>query len=66
MNSILRDMENEYVLSEKQLDIVSKAIFSINSDTNIIEHEIMQLGTHLENLGLYINELDFKLKENRM
>ena len=57
MKDILKQMNEEYIVTEKQLDIVSKAIFSINSDTDILEHEIMELGIHLENLGLYINEL---------
>ena len=54
---ILSTMNEEYIIAEKQLDKISKVIFSINSDTYILEHEIMELGIHLENLGLYINEL---------
>ena len=57
MKNILKQMNEEYVIAEKQLDKVSKIIFSINSDTDILEHEVMELGIHLENLGLYINEL---------
>lgn len=57
MKDILKQMNEEYIIAEKQLDKVSKIIFSINSDTDILEHEVMELGIHLENLGLYINEL---------
>lgn len=57
MKNILKQMNEEYIIAEKQLDKISKVIFSINSDTDILEHEIMELGIHLENLGLYINEL---------
>ena len=57
MKNILKQMNEEYIIAEKQLDKVSKIIFSINSDTDILEHEVMELGIHLENLGLYINEL---------
>ena len=57
MKDILKQMNEEYIIAEKQLDKISKVIFSINSDTDILEHEVMELGIHLENLGLYINEL---------
>ena len=57
MKNILKQMNEEYIIAEKQLDKISKVIFSINSYKYILEHEIMELGIHLENLGLYINEL---------
>ena len=41
---------------------VSKSIFRIHKDTDLLEHEIMELSTELENLGLSIN----KLNENIM
>ena len=63
MKDILKQMNEEYIIAEKQLDKVSKIIFSINSDTDILEHEVMELGIHLENLGLYINELSLIWKK---
>lgn len=57
MKDILKQMNEEYIIAEKQLDKISKVISSINSETDILEHEVMELGIHLENLGLYINEL---------
>ena len=57
MKDILKQMNEEYIIAEKQLDKISKVISCINSETDILEHEVMELGIHLENLGLYINEL---------
>ena len=63
MKDILKQMNEEYIIAEKQLDKISKVISSINSETDILEHEVMELGIHLENLGLYINELSLIWKK---
>ena len=58
MKTIINQINIEYDSVEKQLEKVSKSIFSIHKDTELIEHEIMELSTELENLGLSINELN--------
>ena len=58
MKTIVNQINKEYISVEKQLEKVSKSIFRIHKDTDLIEHEIMELSTELENLGLSINELN--------
>ena len=58
MKTIINQINIEYGSVEKQLEKVSKSIFRIHKDTDLIEHEIMELSTELENLGLSINELN--------
>ena len=58
MRTIINQINKEYISIEKQLEKVSKSIFRIHKDTDLIEHEIMELSTELENLGLSINELN--------
>lgn len=58
MKAIVNQINKEYISVEKQLEKVSKSIFRIHKDTDLIEHEIMELSTELENLGLSINELN--------
>lgn len=58
MKTIINQINIEYDSVEKQLEKVSKSIFKIHKDTDLIEHEIMELSTELENLGLSINELN--------
>ena len=58
MKTIINQINKEYGPVEKQLEKVSKSIFRIHKDTDLIEHEIMELSTELENLGLSINELN--------
>lgn len=58
MHQLSEQLNEEYNLIEKQLDKVSKTIFSIDENTNILEHEVMHLGTLIENLGLSLNELE--------
>lgn len=55
---ILKQMNKEYNSIENQLDKVVKALRTMNSDTEILDHEIMELSTEIENLGLSINELE--------
>lgn len=58
MKTIVNQINKEYISVEKQLEKVSQSIFRIHKDTDLIEHEIMELSTELENLGLSINELN--------
>ena len=58
MKTIINQINKEYISVEKQLEKVSKSIFRIHKDTDLLEHEIMELSTELENLGLSINELN--------
>ena len=58
MRTIINQINKEYISIEKQLEKVSKSIFRIHKDTDLLEHEIMELSTALENLGLSINELN--------
>lgn len=58
MRTIINQINKEYISVEKQLEKVSKSIFRIHKDTDLLEHEIMELSTELENLGLSINELN--------
>lgn len=58
MKTIVNQINKEYISVEKQLEKVSKSIFRIHKDTDLLEHEIMELSTELENLGLSINELN--------
>lgn len=58
MKTIINQINIEYGSVEKQLEKVSKSIFRIHKDTDLLEHEIMELSTELENLGLSINELN--------
>ena len=58
MKTIVNQINIEYGSVEKQLEKVSKSIFRIHKDTDLIEHELMELSTELENLGLSINELN--------
>lgn len=58
IKDIVDQMNEEYSSIEKQLEKVSKSIFRIHKDTDLLEHEIMELSTELENLGLSINELN--------
>ena len=58
MKTIINQINIEYGSVEKQPEKVSKSIFRIHKDTDLIEHEIMELSTELENLGLSINELN--------
>ena len=57
IKDIVYQMNKEYNLIEKQLDKISKSIFTIHKDTDLINHEIMELSTELENLGISLNEL---------
>ena len=52
-------IKEEYLLVEKLLEQVSRSIFTIGKDTDLIEHEIMELSLALENLGLLIDEIAF-------
>ena len=58
IKDIVNQMNVEYNLIEKQLDKISKSIFTIHKDTDLINHEIMELSTELENLGISLNELN--------
>lgn len=57
MKEFIEEINEEYSLVESLLEKVSKSIFTIEKDTELIKHEIMELSTALENLGLSINEL---------
>ena len=61
IKDIVNQMNVEYNLIEKQLDKVSKSIFTIHKDTDLINHEIMELSTELENLGISLNELNERI-----
>ena len=61
IKDIVYQMNKEYNLIEKQLDKVSKSIFTIHKDTDLINHEIMELSTELENLGISLNELNERI-----
>ena len=58
IKDIVNQMNVEYSSIEKQLDKISKSIFTIHKDTDLINHEIMELSTELENLGISLNELN--------
>lgn len=60
MYQLSRQLREEYELIEKQLDKVSKVILTIDENTNLLEHEVMELSVLLENLGLSLNELEDK------
>lgn len=61
IKDIVNQMNVEYNLIEKQLDKISKSIFTIHKDTDLINHEIMELSTELENLGISLNELNERI-----
>ena len=61
IKDIVDQMNEEYNLIEKQLDKISKSIFTIHKDTDLINHEIMELSTELENLGISLNELNERI-----
>ena len=61
IKDIVNQMNAEYNLIEKQLDKISKSIFTIHKDTDLINHEIMELSTELENLGISLNELNERI-----
>ena len=61
IKDIVYQMNKEYNLIEKQLDKISKSIFTIHKDTDLINHEIMELSTELENLGISLNELNERI-----
>ena len=61
IKAIVYQMNKEYNLIEKQLDKISKSIFTIHKDTDLINHEIMELSTELENLGISLNELNERI-----
>lgn len=60
MYQLSKQLREEYDLIEKQLDKVSKVILTIDENTNLLEHEVMELSVLLENLGLSLNELEDK------
>lgn len=55
---LIKEMQIEHELVENQLNTISRLIFSINDNTNLLEHEVMYLGLLIENLGLSIEELN--------
>ena len=61
IKDIVNQMNVEYNLIEKQLDKISKSIFTIHKDTDLINHELMELSTELENLGISLNELNERI-----
>ena len=61
IKDIVNQMNVEYSSIEKQLDKISKSIFTIHKDTDLINHEIMELSTELENLGISLNELNERI-----
>ena len=61
IKDIVYQTNKEYNLIEKQLDKISKSIFTIHKDTDLINHEIMELSTELENLGISLNELNERI-----
>lgn len=61
IKDIVYQMNEEYSSIEKQLDKISKSIFTIHKDTDLINHEIMELSTELENLGISLNELNERI-----
>ena len=61
IKDIVDQMNEEYSSIEKQLDKISKSIFTIHKDTDLINHEIMELSTELENLGISLNELNERI-----
>ena len=61
IKDIVNQMNVEYNLIEKQLDKISKSIFTIHKDTDLINHEIMELSTELENLGISLYELNERI-----
>ena len=61
IKGIVYQMNKEYDSIEKQLDKISKSIFTIHKDTDLINHEIMELSTELENLGISLNELNERI-----
>ena len=62
IKDIVYQMNEEYSSIEKQLDKISKSIFTIHKDTDLINHEIMELSTELENLGISLNELNERIR----
>ena len=61
MKNIIKEINKEYLLVESLLNKLHKSIFIIEKDIEIIEHEFMELGLELENLGLSIGELSESL-----
>lgn len=61
MKSIIKEINKEYLLVESLLDKLHKSIFITKEDIEVIEHEFMELGLELENLGLSIGELSESL-----
>lgn len=61
IKDIVNQMNVEYSSIERQLDKISKSIFTIHKDTDLINHEIMELSTELENLGISLNELNERI-----
>ena len=57
MENIIHEINEDYCLVDNLLEQVSKSIFTINKDTDLVEHEIMELSVALENLGLSLNKL---------
>lgn len=58
MENIIHEINEDYRLIDSLLEQVSKSIFTINKDTDLLEHEIMELSVALENLGLSLNKLN--------
>ena len=58
MKNIIHEINEDYCLVDSLLEQVSKSIFTINKDTDLVEHEIMELSVALENLGLSLNKLN--------
>lgn len=58
MENIIHEINEDYCLVDNLLEQVSKSIFTINKDTDLVEHEIMELSVALENLGLSLNKLN--------
>lgn len=61
IKDIVNQMNVGYSSIERQLDKISKSIFTIHKDTDLISHEIMELSTELENLGISLNELNERI-----
>ena len=63
IKNIVDQMNKEYNSIEKQLDKVSKSIFIMYDNTELIDYEIMELSTDIENLGISLNELNKRIEK---
>lgn len=54
---MVKEIKSDYKLVEELFDKVYKSIFIQSKEIEIIEHEMLELSSALENLGISINNL---------